>query len=518
MNSGFLLTRKRARNSIKTRNGITTNKHLNSKMVQFNGFNIIELHHTESLLNYDAPKNDQIQDKINLESKEQEPNIHEIIENNPEIKELKRTKAKNIEEYYTSKFGSSTIKENCFKCLMTDFLSNELLYFNSRKDLFNYIKYCFVFKNKLIITDEDIFKENKEKFFNANTSFINGWRFFIPKTICKGCFMEIINMKNLIANIKTIFCDIEKDSLCKTNYRNYALFSSRFRAAFSLRCRTRHPKRNRNSIRNKRSRIIRRKIRNIDLENIECIVDNEQKEKIYNSSVEYITDNNIIIINKNILEDSVLDQLKNKSFDKIDKSQNNNLCKNINDNKLIIINNKNNLNEKNIKILFDLKNQNNININVNNKNTINLNKIKECFNNTNDIFLKLISFLDNLRKKIIIICFSLQNRNNFFPYQINQFIACCQAFFYSYDEEKKIFTVSEKALIDLNGIIEDIKNMEINEKDIKNFTKNIQDLKNIIDENKNNIEFLDKVFTSYFDKYKNQLKTIIASYNSFLQK
>ena len=205
MNSGFLLTRKRARNSIKTRNGITKSKHLNSKMVQFNGFNIIELHLTESLLNYDAPKNDQIQDKINLESKEQESNVHEIIENNPEIKELKRTKAKNIEEYYTSKFGSSAIKENCFKCLMTDFLSNELLYFNSRKDLFNYIKYCFVFKNKLIITDEDIFKENKEKFFNANTSFINGWRFFIPKTICKGCFMEIINMKNLIANRKRFF-------------------------------------------------------------------------------------------------------------------------------------------------------------------------------------------------------------------------------------------------------------------------------------------------------------------------
>ena len=60
--------------------------------------------------------------------------------------------------------------------------------------------------------------------------------------------------------------------------------------------------------------------------------------------------------------------------------------------------------------------------------------------------------------------------------------------------------------------------MEINEKDKMNFTKNIQDLKNIIDLNKNYIEFLDEKFTCYFNDYKCHLNTIIASYNSFLQK
>lgn len=535
MNSEILLTRKRTRNDIKTRNGNLKKKNSNSKMVQFNGFNIIELIHKESSEIIDVPKIAQNEEKINLEIKEPDSNLHEIFENNPEIKELKRTKAKNIEDFYTSKFGISTIKENCFKCLMTNFLSNELLYFNSRKDLFNYIKYCFILKNKLVIIDEDTFKENKEKFFNANSSFINGWRFFIPKTICKGCFMEIINMKNLISNIKNIFCDIEKDSLCKTNYRNYALFSPRFRATFSLRNRLRHQRRhNRKGNRNTRSKTSQRNIKNKDWENNQHIMDIEPKEKIYNTAVELVTDKHILIIDKKILDDSVLNNLKNNSFYKNDNIQKNNLCKNINDNnnKTIIPNNKNILNEKGTKKILDKKsltNKNNFksnfnskeeensnnnknsiypsqynvnNLNINNKKIKNINiiqnNVKEIFNKLNKIFNELFLSLDNLKKYLSLLILNFNNSN------INQIITLYKIFYSSFIEERNniyIYLIKFKSTSnDLNVVSNEIaKNMEINEKEKNNLIIIIQDLNKDIDENKKILEKYDNLFKNFLN-------------------
>lgn len=535
MNSEILLTRKRTRNDIKTRNGNLKKKNSNSKMVQFNGFNIIELIHKESSEIIDVPKIAQNEEKINLEIKEPDSNLHEIFENNPEIKELKRTKAKNIEDFYTSKFGISTIKENCFKCLMTNFLSNELLYFNSRKDLFNYIKYCFILKNKLVIIDEDTFKENKEKFFNANSSFINGWRFFIPKTICKGCFMEIINMKNLISNIKNIFCDIEKDSLCKTNYRNYALFSPRFRATFSLRNRLRHQRRhNRKGNRNTRSKTSQRNIKNKDWENNQHIMDIEPKEKIYNTAVELVKDKHILIIDKKILDDSVLNNLKNNSFYKNDNIQKNNLCKNINDNnnKTIIPNNKNILNEKGTKKILDKKsltNKNNFksnfnskeeensnnnknsiypsqynvnNLNINNKKIKNINiiqnNVKEIFNKLNKIFNELFLSLDNLNKYLSLLILNFNNSN------INQIITLYKIFYSSFIEERNniyIYLIKFKSTSnDLNVVSNEIaKNMEINEKEKNNLIIIIQDLNKDIDENKKILEKNDNLFKNFLN-------------------
>lgn len=516
MKSDTLLTRKRARNGIKPHNGIIKNKNLNTEMLQFNGFNIIEFNHTDFIPNNIAPKIVQNQDKSIIEIKENESDLHEIIENNPEIKELKRSKAKNIEEYFTSKNGISTIKENCFKCLLTNFLSNELLYFNSRKDLFNYIKYCFLLKNKLIITDEDTFQENKEKFFNANASFINGWRFFIPKTICKGCFMEIINMKNLISNIKTIFCDIEKDSLCKTNYRNYALFSSRFRAEFNLKNRSRNPRRkNRSSTRNSRSKISRRNFRNKSMDNIKCIIDDEQKGKIYNDGVEYIMDKNIIIINKKNLENSVLDQLKNNSFYKNDNFRNNNLCKNINDNKLITYN-KHNSNEKSIKKLSDKKNQNDLNtLNGHNKNALSLNTIhsqlRDLYNNINNIFQKL---WESSCKMISFIYCMTKNLSNMNSPQFKNVI-------FEYDKEKVNFTDMIKRLNDFNDfnkITNEIKiNMKMNEKEKMNLSQNLQGLKVIFDGYKRCIIQWDTLLNEFRKNYTQIMNWLLLPYYSFLQ-
>ena len=544
MNSEILLTRKRTRNDIKTRNGNIKRKNSNSKMVQFNGFNIIELIHKESNEIIDVPKITQDEEKINLEIKEPDSNLHEILESNPEIKELKRTKAKNIEEFYTSKNGISTIKENCFICLMTNFLSNELLYFNSKKDLFNYIKYCFILRNKLLIIDEDTFKENKEKFFNANSSFINGWRFYIPKTICKGCFMEIINMKNLISHIKNIFCDIEKDSLCKTNYRNYALFSPRFRVAFSLRNRLRHQRRhNRNGNRNTRSKTSQKNIKNKDSENNEYIMDIEPKEKIYNTAIELIKDKRILIIDKKILDDSVLNNLKNNSFYKNNNIQNNNLCKNINENnnKTSIPNNKNILIEKGTKKILDKKsltNKNNFksnfnskeeenlnnnknsmypsqynvnNLNINNKKIkkINIihNSVKEIFNNINKIFYELFLSLDNFKKYIL---FLMPNFNNL---NFSQMITQYKSFYPIFYEEKKnvsnylmkFNSTSEGLNLVLNEIA---NNMEINEKEKNNLIITIQELNKDIDENKKILEKYDNLFNNFLNNYNHYCRIL----------
>lgn len=374
MNSKALLSKKRNRNRNNSGSSSAKNMNSDSPVIQINGFNIVELHHIESTESKNIPNNRDVPKKNIIELKESNSNLHELNPNNAEIKEMTKAKIKNIEEFYTSKFGISTIKENCFKCLMTDFLSNELLYFNSRNELFNYCKYCFVSKRKNLFMDESICKENKEDFFKANISFLNSWRFFIPKTICKGCFMEIINLKNLISNIKNIFSDIEKDSLCRTNYRNYALFSPRFRAAFSLKNRSKSSRRRSRSYisRNNKAKLNHNESEvslNININNRQSSRKKEdtksdfENEKIYNSGVK-LEKKNIISVDKSILGNSFIEELK-----KI-KSNKKNDNKKISDDKIIV-------KEKNINIDKN-KHYININLNINN----NLDK-KEIINNIN---------------------------------------------------------------------------------------------------------------------------------------
>ena len=413
MNNKTLLSRKRNKSESKVCTDPFQNLYSYSPMVQFNGFNIIELYYTEYLENKNESDINEIDGSKIIELKESNHTINENNENNGEIIEMTRTKAKNIEDYYTTKFGISAIKENCFKCLMTNFISNELLYFNSRKDLFNYIKYCFVTKNKILFTNEDIYKENKENFFNTNISFLNGWRFFIPKTICKGCFMDIINMKDLIYNIKNIFSDIERDSLCRTNYRNYALFSPRFRAAFSLRSRSKHSRRpNRNIIRNKKNS-------SNSENNINILKNNKiwKKEKIYNLGIKYEENKNILIINKNILDNSIIDMVKRNAFTTLnekDLKKNNNINL-LNDNKSNInksetLNNSNNITfqgQNNINNIINNINKNNNSNNDNSINNLNIdiinNKIKELLKKNNINITNFFYNLNNIKSKIQLI-------------------------------------------------------------------------------------------------------------------
>ena len=523
MNNKILLSRKRNKNESKTQSSPHQSLYSNSPMVQFNGFNIMELHYTEYLENKNESNINGLPENNIIDLKESNHNIHEINENNGEIIEMTRTKAKNIEEYYSTKFGVSTIKENCFKCLMTNFLSNELLYFNSRKDLFNYIKYCFVTKNKILFIDEDIYKENKDNFFNANSSFINGWRFFIPKTICKGCFMDIINMKHLISNIKNIFSDIERDSLCRTNYRNYALFSPRFRAAFSLRSRSKHPRRPNRIISNNKNRI--------NSQNHSSKNTLKHKDKIYNLDIKYDKSKNILIIDKKNLDNSIIDIIKN--------SANNNILSDIefnkNNNNNILDGNKSNLNKgENNNSLNNLsfKGKNNINIinnininnNYNEKTNLNFdiinNKIKELLKDINICFKYFFSNLDIIKKKIEII----NNFTNYFKHKLYQLflypslfqfsqqnLQYIRALYSSFNDDRKNLNIylinaknsSDNALNYLNNISNEIKKKSIvmNLKEKNNLISVIKDLHFLIEENKKTLE-----------KYNNQFDNFNVNY------
>ena len=405
MNNKTLLSRKRNKSDNNETSDPFKLLHSYSPMVQFNGFNIIELYYTEYLENKNESNINENDGSDIIELNESNGCIHENNEKNNEIIEMSRTKARNIEDYYTSKYGISEIKENCFKCLMTNFLSNELLYFNSRKDLFNYIKYCFTSKNKILFMSEDIYKENKDNFFNANSSFLNGWRFFIPKTICKGCFIDIINMKHLIYKIKNIFSDIERDSLCRTDYRNYALFSRRFRAAFSLRSRSKHSRKPRRNI----IRKMKKTSNNGNRINISKNKKNVNKEKIYNLNINYEENKNVLIINKNILDNSIIDMIKNAcnilNENNYNKNNKINLLDGDKSNIDETLNNSNNIALKGQKIKNI--NKNNKSNNDNSMNILNLdiinNSIKLLLNKTYFNYNHFVSNLDNIKTKIQLI-------------------------------------------------------------------------------------------------------------------
>ena len=526
MNSKPLLSKKRNRNTNSSGSNSVKNMNSHSSVFELNGFNIVELHLTESTENKNISNNIEIPKKNIIELKEPNLNLHELYQNNAEIKEMTKAKIKNIEEFYTSKFGISTIKENCFKCLMTDFLSNELLYFNSRNELFNYCKYCFVSKRKNLFMDETICKENKEDFFKANISFLNSWRFFIPKTICKGCFMEIINLKNLISNIKNIFSDIEKDSLCKTNYRNYALFSPRFRAAFSLRNRSKSTRRrNRSSIsRNNKSTFNnneREVSLNININNKQSSRKKEdikrdfENEKIYNSGVK-LEKKNIISVDKSILGNSVLEELKKNKSNK--KSDN----KKISDDKILVnesninkhyininLNINNNLDKKEIINNINFNGQNNINItkniNINNNQfDINLNYINNnlsgLIEETNAKFNNFFFSLENVKRRMILIVehmfFIIQKFNFFIIYPSllkNTTIGKdTQLLNASFEEDVKNFKLSHINVKDssekLIKFLITIEKYILNQKDKENLFLLIKNLKEKVSKNINELE------------------------------
>ena len=211
LNSNVLLSKKRERSKSLARSISHNNHNKDTLITEINGFSVIELYYTESLENNNLEEENEI---ISINESN-----NELKQNNIKAKEiLTRARLKDIEEHYISQNGISEINENCFKCLMTNFLSNELLYFCTKNNLFDYFKYCFINKRKKLFMDKAIYEQNKQQFFSVSPNFLNYWNFFIPKTICKSCFMQLINRKDILYEIKNMFTDTDINSSCKTNY------------------------------------------------------------------------------------------------------------------------------------------------------------------------------------------------------------------------------------------------------------------------------------------------------------
>lgn len=128
-------------------------------------------------------------------------------------KNILKSKAKIVENYYASYLDMKVPNVNCSKCLLGNFTANELLYFKDRKTLIAYLKYCFIYQKKSLFMNHLIYKNNKFDLFQINQSYYNGWKFAFPKIICRSCFIQMINMEYLIFNIKNIICDTDRASI-----------------------------------------------------------------------------------------------------------------------------------------------------------------------------------------------------------------------------------------------------------------------------------------------------------------
>ena len=189
-------TGSKIRKSKKSTNKITSPYDTIHEEHTINGFNILEIEEEEINSEF-------ISDLPNLSSKE--------------IIQIKK-KAQEIEGYYSTEGKEPKVKENCFNCLMNDFQANELLYFVKRKDLLIYLKYCFYFLKNILFIDKQIYIKNKYDLDKCNAYYLNGWKFFIPKTICKACFLKVINMEHLLGNLKKIFSDFDLKAI-RRNFR-----------------------------------------------------------------------------------------------------------------------------------------------------------------------------------------------------------------------------------------------------------------------------------------------------------
>lgn len=337
INSNILLSKKRERSKSNAKSILQNNHNKETLITEINGFSVIELYYTESLENNNLEEENEI---VNLNESNNELKLNTIT--TKEI--LTKKRLKDIEDHYISQSGISEINENCFKCLMANFLSNELLYFGSKNNLFDYCKYCFINKGKKLFMDKTIYEQNKQHFFSVSPNFLNHWNFFIPKTICKSCFMQLINQKDILYKIKNIFSDTDINSSCKTNYQNYVKFSRSFRKAFSIG--PKECKINKEKIHNINRLNKKIKLETIILSSSDTIENNKSLKKKYkekrkfNKQVKYDKFNQIIYINKAIFKENnnINDDISQKSkiIDNNDSIINENNKKNKNDNPTII--------------------------------------------------------------------------------------------------------------------------------------------------------------------------------------
>ena len=284
-----------------------------------NGFPIIEL---------DETNQDLYQDEENLDI---------------EIKkyfQLKR-KAFFIENYYMNYSEDELLSVHCSKCFMNGFNKNELLYFKDRKSLISYLKYCFIFLKKNLFVDHTIYVNNRYDLLKIDHTYFIGFHFLIPKTLCKSCFIQLINKEFLLSKLKNEISDTdgENNSNVSSPKKSNSLLSKKRKIK-------KKNIENKNSEKEEKIEINEIKMEKSNLKSIQItpiiipisnpstpkkklkkknigkftkikIKKNDTKCNKYNDNVIYDEINNILIIKKNISFDKINEPVEEKSFEKL---------------------------------------------------------------------------------------------------------------------------------------------------------------------------------------------------------
>ena len=106
------------------------------------------------------------------------------------------------EEINADTNSKNLVDIQCLNCNLVKFLRNEILLFDNAKSLHNYL--CKAFNNKILCIQEKKFLNNRNEFLEYGDE-INDTIFQNTLILCKGCFLNLINKNNFMANIKNLF-------------------------------------------------------------------------------------------------------------------------------------------------------------------------------------------------------------------------------------------------------------------------------------------------------------------------
>ena len=136
--------------------------------------------------------------------------------------------AKDCEHYYSSSQKNKTkpiiLKRGCISCLSEFFHSNEIVRFARYENFIYYLKYLFDIA-KDIIEYSAFFESNKNEFeiiFKKYKKKECSFEFSCSKDICKLCLFKLINRKNFMEKMKSLFIEsnakYEKDKILVNEY------------------------------------------------------------------------------------------------------------------------------------------------------------------------------------------------------------------------------------------------------------------------------------------------------------
>ena len=383
--------------------------------IHINGFTIIEL-------------DEEKKDYINLI-----PSYEEDINIGKKQKIHLESRAKNVENYYSVYQDGVVPNVNCSRCFLSNFTSNDLLYFKDRKALILYLKYCFIYLKRSIFMNHFLYMKNKNELNKINQSFYNGWKFLIPKTICKACFIQLINMEYLFSNIKNIICDYYGTNKISPppQTKNPHLLNNKRRRVISKNKKKKIPIQKEVIHLDDKSNGINTQITPIVIPIHENVIIQKKKrrntnnvfkkrkiknikkniKKKYNENIIYDEKNNILIINKKGIRNLQIDE-DSLIINKI-----------INDNKKNTTNiekeNQNQNNKKDEKLKFISRNKdesdsltNKKTVKKDKKNEINVNENKDINDNNNKNYSNNNNIPKNIDKKNTIIINNFNNNNS----------------------------------------------------------------------------------------------------------